>query len=432
MNTERDNGQLSRRHFLGGSLKTGGALLLGAAALSSRIATAQDALSEQFNQNLSGEDYWQMIRQQFVFPETTVPMNAANLCPSFRSVAEQVALLTADIDQDCSFNNRSKFSGLLEDARALVAAQLNVTADEIALVRNTSEANNIINNGLDLAAGDEVIIWDENHPTNHVAWDVRAARYGFNVIKVATPANLQNSEQLLNAFVSQFTASTRVLAVTHVSNVSGIRLPIAELVQAARARGIYVHVDGAQTWGAMALDLRALDVDSFTASAHKWFMGPKETGLLYVKADNISRIWPGVVASGWGSGPETRLAGARKFESLGQRDDAALAALGVAARIHNSIGPVRIEQRIVQLSQQLKQGVADLALPLVTPMDSTLSFGVVIVQAPEGQGGTLSNRLYEEFGIAGAGTGGLRLCPGIYNTLSHIDRAVTGIKTLMT
>jgi isopenicillin-N epimerase len=85
-----------------------------------------------------------------------------------------VALLTADIDADCSFNNRGKFSELLENARSLVAAQLNVSADEIALVRNTSEANNIINNGLSLSRGDEVVIWDENHPTNNVAWDVRA------------------------------------------------------------------------------------------------------------------------------------------------------------------------------------------------------------------------------------------------------------------
>lgn len=425
------NNGISRRRFLSGSLTAGSAVMLGTATLASRLASAQEAVVSQFNQSLSGEDYWQMIREQFVFPESTVPMNAANLCPSFRAVAEQVTALTADIDQDCSFNNRGKFSGLLEQTRALVSAQLNVSADEVALVRNTSEANNIINNGLDLGTGDEVIIWDENHPTNHVAWEVRAARYGFDVIKVATPADLQSVEQLLQAFTEKFTDNTRVLAITHVSNVSGIKLPVAELVRAARDRGIYVHVDGAQTWGAMALDLKALDVDSFTASAHKWYMGPKEVGLLYVKADNIARIWPGVVASGWGNGPQTRQTGARKFESLGQRDDAALAALGVAAGIHNSIGPARIEQRIVQLSQHLKRGVADLGLPLVTPFSETLSFGVVVVRVPEGQGGTLSDRLYHEHGIAGAGTGGLRLCPGIYNMPAHVDRAVAGIRALM-
>ena len=436
-------GTKSRRQFL----QSSGVVLLGAGALSARFAQAQENIERSFggqasssvsssvsspvSNPVSDEDYWQMVREQFSFAESTVPMNAANLCPSFRAVAENVALLTADIDADCSFNNRGKFVELLENARSLVAAQLNVSADEIALVRNTSEANNIINNGLSLARGDEVVIWDENHPTNNVAWDVRAARFGFSVVRVQTPLTPDNAQQLIDAFLSRLTDRTRVLALTHVSNVSGTRLPVAELVSAAHARGIHVHVDGAQTWGAMALDLQALGADSFTASAHKWYMGPKEVGLLYVKAERQAQIWPGVVASGWGAGAETRQVGARKFESLGQRDDAALAALGVAARIHDTIGSQRIEDRTMFLAQRLKQGVSEAGLTLVTAMDPALSFGVCIVQAPTGQAGALSNRLYAEHGISGAGTGGLRLCPAIYNTTAHVDRALSGLKSLL-
>ncbi|HDZ08203.1 aminotransferase class V-fold PLP-dependent enzyme [Pseudohongiella sp.] len=415
----------SRRGFL----RTSSAVLLGAASLQAKLALAQQDI-DTFFAEASGEEYWQNIRRQFTFADDAVPMNAANLCPSFRMVAEYVSAMTADIDQDCSFNNRAKFSGFLEDARSRIAAQLNVSADEVALVRNTSEANNIINNGLALERGDEVIVWDENHPTNHVAWQVRAARFGFLVKKVPTPASV-TADTLIEAFVSQFTDRTRVLALTHVSNVSGIKLPVAELVAAAHARGIFVHLDGAQTWGAMELDLQALGVDAFTASAHKWYMGPKEVGLLYLKATQQARVWPGVVASGWGTGVETRQSGARKFESLGQRDDAALAALGLTARIHDSIDARRTEERIVALSQRLKAGVRALGLPLVTPSDPSLSFGVCIVAAPDGQAGALSNRLYTEYGIAGAGTGGLRLCPGIYNTEAHVDRAIEGIKGLL-
>jgi isopenicillin-N epimerase len=107
----------SRRGFL----KTSTTLVAGAAASS----------SISFAQQTDGEDFWDMVRNQFSFTEKAVPMNAANLCPSFRAVSEKVALLTADIDQDCSFNNRAKFSGLLEQTRSLVAAQLNVSLDEI-------------------------------------------------------------------------------------------------------------------------------------------------------------------------------------------------------------------------------------------------------------------------------------------------------------
>ncbi len=418
----------SRRKFL---LSSGAVLLASASASRLTIAQNGSAPDSTFNSTIDNEDYWQMVRGQFSFSENAVPMNAANLCPSFRAVAENVAWMTADIDRDCSFNNRAKFSGLLEEARGQVAQQLNVSSNEVALVRNTSEANNIINNGLPLSAGDEVLLWDENHPTNNVAWDVRAARYGLKISRVTTPQSPGDALELLHAFTSKFSARIKVLAITHVSNVSGVKLPIAELVKAAHAMGIHVHVDGAQTWGAMALDLKALDVDSFSASAHKWYMGPKEVGLLYVKASNIERIWPAVVASGWGSDAETQLTGARKFESLGQRDDAALAGLATAAAIHNAIGADRIEQRISFLAQRLKAGVADLGLQLVTPMDPSLSFGVCITKAPSGQAAEISNRLYSEHGIAGAGTGGVRLCPAIYNTVQHIDRALAGLKALL-
>lgn len=394
-------------------------------------AVAASSVPASFAQNLGDEDFWLMVRNQFSFTEDAVPMNAANLCPAFRSVSERVALLTADIDQDCSFNNRAKFGEMLEKTRSLVASQLKVSSDEIALVRNTSEANNIINNGLILQAGDEILMWDQNHQTNNVAWDVRAARFGLTVKRVSTPAKLMNETELLETFTSQFSARTRVLTLTHVSNLSGIKLPVKQIIQAARARGIYVHLDGAQTWGAMELDLKDLDPDSYSASAHKWYMGPKEVGLLYVKSDNIDRVWPSVVAPGWGDEATTSLVGARKFESLGQRDDAALAGLGVAAELHNSIGAARIEARIVELAQRLKQGIAAAGNELVTPMDPSLSFGVCITEAPPGQGGRISNALYSEYGIAAAATGGIRLCPTIYNTVEHVDRAIAGVNALL-
>lgn len=406
----------SRRQFLQAS----SALLLAGVTSVSRAQSVP-----------GNSDYWQQVRAQFSFDEDAVPMNAANLCPSFRAVAERVSQLTADIDHDCSFNNREKFSTMLEDSRARVAKQLNVSGDEIALVRNTSEANNIINNGLPLEQGDRVLLWDQNHPTNNVAWDVRAARFGLHIDRVSTPVQPQNAQELIDAFAAKLSDRTRVLAITHVSNLSGIALPVTELTAMAHARGIHVHLDGAQSWGAMQVDLRALGVDSYSASAHKWYMGPKEVGLLYVNEASIEKLWPSVVAPGWGNSAETTLMGARKFESLGQRDDAALAGLGLCAEIHDRIGPARIQARITELAQRLKAGLAEAGLQLLTPMDPSLSHGVCIMRVPDGQGGNLSNRLYNEHGIAAAATGGLRLCPTIYNTEQHIDRAIAGVRALM-
>ena len=225
------------------------------------------------------------------------------------------------------------------------------------------------------------------------------------------------------------TPRTRVLALTHASNVSGIRLPVADLCEVAHRRGIHVHVDGAQSWGVLDVDLAALGCDSFSASAHKWFVGPKEVGLLYVKAEHIARIWPSVVAPGWGSQVEPRPVGARKFESMGQRDDAALAAIGTTVDFHERVGAARIQARVTELATRLKEGLRDAGYALVTPEAPALSAGVCIA-AVEGNRGTLVNALYEEHGIAGAATGGLRLCPHLYNTVEHIDRAVRGARAL--
>ena len=357
-------------------------------------------------------------------------MNAANLCPSPRQVAEEVNRYTRVIDLDPSFQNRAQFAGYLERSRAAVAAPLGVKTDEIALVRNTSEANNIINAGLSLSAGDEIVIWDQNHPTNHVAWAVRAERYGAVVRTVEVPAAPISVDQLIAPFEQAITDKTRVLTVTHVSNVSGIKLPIRELAQICQSRNIHFHVDGAQTWGAIDVDLAEVGCDSFSGSAHKWFMGPKEVGVLYVKEDVIDSIWPSTVAPGWGNDAETDLVGARKFESLGQRDDAALTAMTVAAELHEQTGPANVEKHMMHLAQRLKEGILELGGSLVTPLDPSFSGGVCITSVPAEKQGEIWDRLYREHGIIGAPTGGLRLCPHLYNTEEHVDRALAGIASM--
>ena len=411
----------SRRKFLNNL----GVLLFSGAATRSNTGIGQ----EQFAFNDDG--YWDLVRAQFSFEESTVPMNAANLCPSFRSVSNEISSLTQDIDKDCSFNNRSKFGIFLEESRDIIARQLNVDSDEIALVRNTSEANNIINNGLTLSAGDEVVLWDQNHPTNNIAWSVRAERLGFSVKSVNSPTLPKSEQELLDLFVSHFSANTKVVALTYVSNTSGVKLPIKAIASAARERGIYVHVDGAQVWGAMPLDLDDLGIDSFSASSHKWLMGPKEVGLLYINRNNIDRIWPNIISAGWGNESVTHLKGARKFESLGQRNDSALAAVGTTVKQLELIGLQRIEARTVELSQLLKEGVVEAGIELITPIDPNLSLGVCIIEVPSKRRSEIVDSLYNNFGIAGAPTGGLRLCPAIYNTKEHVERAIAAVQQLL-
>lgn len=371
------------------------------------------------------------LRDHFRFSESAVPMNAANLCPASEPVRATLERYTTRVDEDCSFQSRSVFGPLAETARTRIATQLRVSPDEVALVRNTSEGNNTVNAGLALKRGDEVLLWDQNHPTNLVAWKVRAARYGLRVKVVSVPNDPADEDALVAPFEAALSRRTRVLAFSHVSNVSGIALPAARLTAIARARGIHVHLDGAQTWGAQDVDLAAIDCDSYAASGHKWFMGPREVGLLVVRERAIERVWPAVVAPGWGDDADPDPVGARKFESLGQRDDAALAALGTAAELLDHYGMPAVEVRVRWLAQRLKAGLAAAGVPLVTPLAPALSGGVCIAAVSRDQRRTVFDRLYREHGIACAPTGGVRLCPHVYNTTEHVDRAVAGVVAVM-
>ena len=378
-----------------------------------------------------GEDYWRWVRAQFAIREGTTPLNAANLCPAPRTVTDAVITAMRDLEADVSFQNREKFASRQEALRTALAAELGASESEIAIVRNTSEGNNTVAGGLPLRAGDEVVLFDQNHPTNNVAWEVRGARQGFTVRRVSVPAPPASSDEILDLFRRALTPRTRVIAFSDVSNTTGVRLPTAELCRMARERDIYTHVDGAQTFGALRVNVRELGCDSYALSAHKWAMGPKEVGVLYVRRERISELWPGDVGVGWGNGVETSAQGARKFETLGQRNDATIAAFGAALEFREGIGPERIEARMLALAAAMKEGLAGVrGAHLATSRSPELSAGVVVLRFEGVDNRRLYERLYAERGIAGAPTGGLRLCPHIYNTMADVERTVAAVDAL--
>jgi selenocysteine lyase/cysteine desulfurase len=378
------------------------------------------------------EAYWRQVKAQFPLRDDILPLNAANLCPAPRTVVDAVAAAMRDVEGDVSFQNRAKYDAMREDVRTALAAYLGADADEIAIVRNTSEANNIIVGGAPLRSGDEVLLFDQNHPTNNVAWEVRAARDGFTVRRIALEGEITAPQQVVEVFRRALSPRTRVLAFSDVSNTTGIRMPTRELCALARDRGIHAHVDGAQTFGALVRSLHDIGCDSYATSAHKWFMGPKEAGILFVRAERIAQIAPGVVGVGWGSNIETSARGARKFETLGQRNDAVIAALAPALHFHELIGPATVEARILQLAAALKEGLSGMrGARLVTPVPESLSAGVVIARFEGADHRALYQRLYAEHRLAAASTGGLRISPQIYVTLADVERTLAAVSTVV-
>ncbi len=372
------------------------------------------------------EEYWELVKSQFPIREGLIMINAANLCPAPYVVTDQVTRLTGAINSDASFQNRARFEPLLEVAREGIATHIGAAPDEIAITRNTSEGNNTVVSGLDLGPGDEVVIWDENHPTNNLSWKVRAARDGFTVKVVTIPA----TGDLVQPLIAAFTGRTRVLAFSHLSNATGVLLPAARLCAEARSRGILTLVDGAQTFGCHHIDVQAMGCDFYTGSSHKWFAGPKEAGIFYVRKERLNDVWSSDVGVGWDDSEEN---GAKKFESLGQRDDACVSAMGTAARFQASIGSVRIEARVRELTEALITGLAE-RVPGVSfsmPASARDRGGIVIFSVPGIENRVMFERLYEEHQIAcSPRAAGVRLSPHIYNTMADIERTVEAISTL--
>lgn len=399
---------------------------------SSLLADSQrPAYGAQTTSAQSEDATWLRVKESFAFDRGFIALNAANLCPTSAPVLQVQLGIMSDVNRDPSLENRLRFDEGKEVTRARLAHLLGCDADEIAITRNTSEGNATIIDGLQLGPGDQVIVWDQNHESNLLAWQVAAKRRGFEVVVASTPANPAHPDELLQPFRKALQARSKVIAFSHVANMSGIRLPAAALCQLAREQGVLSLVDGAQSLGVLSLDLHAMSCDFYTASGHKWLAGPRECGVLYVRKNALEDVWPPMVTHGWS---DARGKSARKFDCLGQQDDARIIALASAVDFHNHIGRARVEERILSLNALLKRKLSAVVagLELLTPGAAALSAGVTSFTLPNPDAEKIRRTLYEKHGISAlavrAGERTLvRFCPHIYTLPDEIDRVVAAI-----
>jgi len=379
--------------------------------------------------NPDDEGYWEMVKRQFAVPDNLIMMNAANLCPAPYAITQSVQATLADLGKDVSFQFRDKFDALRASAIEKLAAYLGVDKNEVGITRNTTESNNIIVNGLDFKAGDEVILWDQNHPSNNVAWEYRAKRLGFTVKKISLPAAPKSADELIQSFQKAITPKTRLISFSHISNVSGIALPVKELCAMARSRNILTMVDGAQSFGFCDLNLRELGCDFYSGSTHKWLMGPLENGVVYIRRESMDRIWPLIISAGWN---ETHTTVDERYCIVGQRNESTPAAIPGIIDYHGVIGKRNIENRVRALNAHLKDQLRAKVpqATFITPLSAELSAGITIFTIPGKPSADIYQALYTKYGIAGAATMGVRLSPNIYNTKEDINKAVEAVRAL--
>ncbi len=380
----------------------------------------------------TNEAYWSLVKRQFPLEEGLLYFNAANVCPASRAVLDRHAQFERDFQADPAFQNREKYGPIRAAARRKVARLLNVSPAEVAFTRNTSESNCTIVQGLDLKPGDEVIVPDHNHPSNLDAWNIRARRYGFAVKVLPTPSPAPSRDALVGMFEKAITPKTRVISITHVTNVHGLRFPAKEIAESGHKHGAWVHLDGAQSFGAMNVDLKDIGCDSYSASTHKWLMGPLEAGILYVRSERMGEVWPSIVTAGWSD----RVTDARKLEVYGQQDDPRIAGLDAALDFTNLVGIRNIEARVRWLATYFKEQVKQLPVQLRTNMEPELSHGVVKITTGEANIKRHYDALWERNRVAIASTQhgdlhGLRFSPHIYNTKDDVDGALKALKAVV-
>ena len=416
----------ARRSFL----KNLGAGSLAALAFPSFANVRTNNIPELSLQSVPDEKYWEQVKKQFAVPENRIMLNAANLCPAPAPVNSKVLGILNGLSKDVSFQYRKQFTEDRKQAVAALAQFTSVSAEEIGITRNTSESNNIIVNGFDLKAGDEIILWDQNHPSNGLAWEQRAKRYGFTVRKVSVPENPESVVDLVKPFTDAITDKTKLIGFSHISNTSGIALPANMICEMARNKNVLTLVDGAQSFGAFDLDLKALGCDFYTGSTHKWFMGPLENGILYVKKESMPKLWPNIVSVGW---KDDSLSVDEKYCSLGQRNEATLAGISDTVQFHQTIGKKQIQSRIFQLNKYLKEQIKSEipAITFITPLSGEFSAGITNINLPGKKPADVTQKLYELHGIATAPTGGIRISPHIYNTLSDMDKVLKALENLV-
>lgn len=434
------NSSRSRRSFV--------KKILGAAAVFSAVPyikcsqTASpdslDLLNEEVNRLSAGmsgdEQFWNVVKDQFIIDRKYVHINASNLAPAPRQVMETHYKFIRDVNVNPSSYNRSKYGEMRRNTRMLLADFIGAGQNEIAIVRNTSEANNIAINGLQLSEGDEVVIWDQNHTTLNTAWDVRAEMYGFKVIRVGTPVHPDTPDDLIKPFKEAITSRTKVIGFSDTSNISGVRLPAKELCTIARNAGILTVVDGVQTVGARRINVKEMGCDFYNFSSHKWMVGPHETGVMYIREELISDLKPLIVGVGWAGALESGTA--QKFEKLGQQDNARIAAFGKAVEFHNTIGKERIENRVKALAAVLEREVLD-KIPgaeFYSPVNPELSCGVVKFNIPGKDLSGAQKVLYEKHNIIctvhGGNLPGIRFSPHLYTTMEDLKIAVKAVSGL--
>ena len=258
--------------------------------------------------------------------------------------------------------------------KGALGAFLGADPDGFVFPRNTTEAMSFVAQGLPLSPGDEILTTDHEHIGGLCPWELVAARKGASLRTFSLPVPASSADELRETVGSALSERTRVLSLSHVTFTTGTVLPVREVAELCREKGIIFVVDGAHPPGMMRVDLSSWNPEFYASSPHKWLLAPQGTGLLYLDEGWRTRLWPTLASGGW----DDVALGAHRFNHLGTFDESRMVALLAAVEFLNTVGMDRIEARVRYLRGRLEEGIRRLPRVTVpTPSAEDLKAGMV-------------------------------------------------------
>jgi selenocysteine lyase/cysteine desulfurase len=324
------------------------------------------------------EGYWKRIREeQFLLPGWRAFLNNGSLGVAPRPVVKAVQdYLASSAAREMEYYPRWGYE-TLDDYRQELAEFYGCKKDELAIMHNATEAMSTIAAGIDLKAGDEVLITDQEHPSGRGCWYMRAARHGITVreVKIAIPP--KSPGEVADAVIGAIGPRTRVVSFSGITTVTGLITPVREICEAARAKGVISVVDGAHMHGQIPIRISELGCDYMAGSPHKWMFAPAGSGLLYVREENLEKLWPSIVTGNW---DDKKLKAAR-FMMMGTNNRAVVEGAMAGLRFGKQLGPERIYARAHHVARYLlKKAQESPHVELLTPDDDRMFGGLVTVR----------------------------------------------------
>lgn len=365
------------------------------------------------------------LASEFPLDEDLCYLNHAAVAPWPRRARDAViAFATENAAQGA--RNYPRWMEKNNHLKSQIADLINAeSADEIALVKNTSEGLSFVANGIDWAAGDEIVISDEEFPSNRVVWEALAPR-GVKVVKVPLRDEGRSPEQ---ALIDACGPRTRLLAISAVQYASGLRMDLEALGHFTRDRGILFCVDAIQRIGAEPFDVQAIAADFAIADGHKWMLGPEGLGLFYIRRSRMDEVsiseygWNMLADAGnYDAKTWAPAASARRYE-CGSPNVLGACALSESLALLQDFGMPEVSRNLIRNSSQIIDFIDNSeAYELLSPREPGRYLGITVGRRVDGDDDGLFAWLKARGVVCARRGGGIRFSPHFYTPQRTLDR----------